>query len=263
MSAESSNAIPVRSRSSLSTASGGMCANRAIRSSTSAVRVSLTPATYRLGDGCRPLTCPTPLVRRLATLLVLFGAFAGPASGAGHGADAGRHATSGSSSSPRTAPVVRPRDHRAAAGRPERPLPARSGARPRHGRGRGRAGDPDRARPLDAGDRRRDQRRLPAARRDLHLAAACSCARRCRRAPRSASTRPAASTSTASGSPVRGRAPASAGRSPAVNQMPAAGPGRALHAALRRTGAAVRRCRRGHARLVPGGAPEHRSDRDS
>src|SRR5262249_16621363 len=42
--ADSSKAKPVRSRSSLSTASRGMCGNRAIRSSTRAVR-ALTAAT--------------------------------------------------------------------------------------------------------------------------------------------------------------------------------------------------------------------------
>jgi hypothetical protein len=47
VSADSSKAKPVRSRSSFSTASGGMSGNRAIRSSTSSVRVA-TAALFTL-----------------------------------------------------------------------------------------------------------------------------------------------------------------------------------------------------------------------
>ena len=51
--ADPSNAMPVRSRSSFSTASGGTFGKRSIRDSRSAVREpearSLTPSRYRLG----------------------------------------------------------------------------------------------------------------------------------------------------------------------------------------------------------------------
>src|SRR6478609_9693665 len=80
LSAESSNAIPVRSRSSFRTASRGMCGNRAISVSTSSVRVPLTTGTYRCQT---PLRCLTPLVRRLGLLGLLFALVPAPAFGQG------------------------------------------------------------------------------------------------------------------------------------------------------------------------------------
>ena len=117
-------------------------------------------------------------------------------------------------------------------------------------------------RPLDPGDRRRDQRRLPAARRASSSPAACSSARRCRRGRRSGSTRRACCTSTGSSSPARGRAPASAGRCRQSTRLPAAGQVVLFTPAW---GAPVPRVT-GAAEVTldsfPAAAAEHGSDRD-
>ena len=92
VSAESSNAIPVRSRSSLRTASGGMCANRAIRV-LDECRYACRSLRQRTGLAMSGISMVSaPLVRRLATSSSCAAPSGGTGRlGAGYRADAGRH----------------------------------------------------------------------------------------------------------------------------------------------------------------------------